>query len=69
MLKTVVLLNIFMETMITFFKDSLMNTKLKGTHFFFIKTFCNIINIKTFDLTDPNLLNGSVSSAFTGASQ
>ncbi len=37
MLKTVVLLNIFMETMITFFKDYLMNTKLKGTTFIWNK--------------------------------
>jgi len=43
--KTVVLLNIFLET--TSFQDFFMNGKFKGQHLFELEVFCNIINVFT----------------------
>lgn len=56
MLKTDVLLNIYVETMIYFFQDSLMNRKL-SICFFVICLYCitiNVFNI-TFDQFNTSL--------------
>jgi len=42
MLKTVVLLNIFVETMKQVFKDSMINIKFKRKVFLLNRDFCNI---------------------------
>jgi len=54
MLKTVLLLHIFVETVILF-----LNRKFKRTVFFEIECFCKIINvfIDTFDPFNASLLN------------
>ncbi len=59
MLKTVVLLHIFMETVILVFKDSFINRMLKSTAFI---CFCNIINVctDTFDQFNASLQNKSI---------
>ncbi len=57
MLKSVVLLNIFVETTIYFFQAFLLNRK----HLFERETFYNIINTftVTFDQINASLLNKS----------
>ncbi len=63
MLKTVVLLNIFVEIVIHFiFQDSLMNRKFKRTVFFEIEIVCNIVNVFTitFNQLNASLLNKSI---------
>ncbi len=61
MLKTVVLHNIFMETVILFiFQDFLINRKCsKEQHLFEIEILCNIINLfsVTFDQFNESLIN------------
>ncbi len=37
------LLNFFVETLINFFQDSLMDRKFKRTDFFELEIFCNIV--------------------------
>ncbi len=62
MLKTVVLTNIFVETVIHFiFQDSQMNSS-KEQHLFEIEISCNIINVLTvsFDQFNVSLMNKSV---------
>ncbi len=45
MLKTVVLFNVFVETMILVFQDPLMNRNVKKKqHLFDSESFCNFIN-------------------------
>ncbi len=59
MLKTVVLHNIFVETVMYFiFLDSQMNRQ----HLFEIEIFCNIINVftVTFDQFNASLMNKSI---------
>ncbi len=50
--ETAVLFNIFVETMIHFFQDTLMNIKFKRTAFIWNIMFCKIINdlIYIFDI-------------------
>ncbi len=65
MLKTVVLLNIFVET-VTFFKDSLMITNVKRTVFIYHTLLCLFYQLNVslenkimyFNCTDLKLLNG-----------
>ncbi len=60
MLKTVVLPNIFVETVIHFiFQDSQMNRKFKRTALFEIEIFSNIRNLftVTFDQFNASLMN------------
>ncbi len=76
MLKTVVMFNVFVETVIHFFQDSLLNRKFKEQNWFQIELFCKIINafIVTFDqikiiiknknLTDPKLILNSSKIVF-----
>ncbi len=62
MFKTVVLHNIFVETVIyLFFQDSQINRKFKRTAFIRNIIFCNIINVctVTFDQFNAYLLNKS----------
>ncbi len=60
MLKTVVTLNIFEETVIHFFQDSLINKRTKEQHLFGI--LFRIINVLTvtFDQLNASLLNKSI---------
>ncbi len=68
MLKTDVLLNIFVENVIFFFflLDSLMNGKHKRTTFIWNDIFCNIINVftVTFEQFNASLLNNSINFLF-----
>ncbi len=67
MLKTVVLLNIFVEIVIHFiFQDSQMNRKFKRTALFEIDIFCNIINgfIVTFGQFNASLMDKSIVIVF-----
>ncbi len=60
MLRTVVLPNVFVETVIRFiFQDTLMNENFKGQHLFEIEIFCNFINLFNliFDQFNASLLN------------
>ncbi len=63
MLKTVVLLHIFVETVTPLiFQDSLINTISKEQHLFQIEIFCNILNVftVTFDRFNVYLLNKNI---------
>ncbi len=57
-LKTVVLLNIFVETVTLFFRVFLMNRSSKEQHLFEIEIFCNNINVftDTFDQFNASLM-------------
>ncbi len=57
MLKIVVLLNIFVETLIYTFQDYLMKKK---QHFFERETFCYIVNVFTFNQFNAFLLNKTI---------
>ncbi len=56
------MLNIFVETAIHFFQDSLMKNSSKQPHLFEIEVFCNIIHFLTvtFDQFNAILLNNSI---------
>ncbi len=58
MLKTIVLLNIFVETTYFFVQDTLMKVQKNNTYLKY-KSFCNIINVftVTFGHFTTSLLN------------
>ncbi len=50
MLTTVVLFNIFVETVMHLFQYYLMNRKFKNQHLFEMEIFCKVINVFTVTL-------------------